>query len=142
MKEPILTLTDDPDPAIRDQIGAVLVSHNEEQVGAYERRSLSVTVREAETNAIIGGLAGRTALGLLFIDLFALPGDLRGPGLGGRLLGMAEEEARKRGCRAVLLNTANFQAPDFYKRHGYRVFGEIEGEPGIKRIFLTKDLAA
>lgn len=140
MQEPILDLTDDPNPAIREQIGAVLVSHNEEQVGAYERRTLSVTVRDATTNAIIGGLAGRTALGLLFIDLFVLPGDLRGFGLGGRVLGMAEEEGRKRGCRAVLLNTANFQAPDFYKRHGYRVFGEIEGAPGVKRIFLTKNL--
>lgn len=140
MQEPILDLTDDPDPAIREQIGAVLVSHNEEQVGAYERRTLSVTVRDAATNAIIGGLAGRTALGLLFIDLFALPSDLRGFGLGGRVLGMAEEEGRKRGCRAVLLNTANFQAPDFYIRHGYRVFGEIEGAPGVKRIFLTKNL--
>lgn len=140
MQEPILDLTDDPDPEIREQIGAVLVSHNEEQVGAYERRALSVTVRDATTNAIIGGLAGRTALGLLFIDLFALPTDLRGLGLGGRVLGMAEEEGRKRGCRAVLLNTANFQAPDFYTRHGYRVFGEIEGAPGVKRIFLTKNL--
>lgn len=141
MQEPILSLTDDPDPAIREQIGAVLVSHNEEQVGAYERRPLSVTVRDPRTDVIIGGLVGRTALGLLFIDLFALPTNLRGLGLGGRMLGMAEEEGRKRGCRAVLLNTANFQAPDFYKRHGYRVFGEIAGEPGVKRIFLTKDLA-
>lgn len=142
MQEPILSLTDDPDPTIREQIGAVLVSHNESQIGPYERRSLSVVIRDARTNAVIGGLAGRTALGLLFIDLFALPTNLRGLGLGGRVLSMAEEEGRKRGCRAVLLNTANFQAPDFYKRHGYRIFGEIEGRPGIKRIFLTKDLAA
>lgn len=102
MQEPIVCLTDDPDPAIREQIGAVLISHNEEQVGAYERRSLSVTVRDATTNTIVGGLVGRTALGLLFIDLFALPTGLRGLGLGGRVLSMAEEEGRKRGCRAVL----------------------------------------
>lgn len=140
MQEPILSLTDDSDPAIREQIGAVLVRYNETQVGAHERRPLSIVLRDPETNEIVGGLAGRTALGLLFIDLLALPMDLRGLGLGARLLHMAEEEARKRGCRAVALNSASFQAPDFYTRHGYRVLGEVEGDPGIRRIFMAKDL--
>lgn len=141
VQDPILSLTDDPNPAIRDQIAAVLVRYNEMQVGAHERRPLSIVLRDPTTNEIVGGLAGRTALGLLFIDLLALPMDLRGQGLGARLLRMAEDEGRRRGCRAVALNSASFQAPDFYIRHGYRVLGEIEGDPGIKRIFMAKELS-
>jgi GNAT superfamily N-acetyltransferase len=140
VQDPILTLTEDADPALREQIAAVLVRYNEAQVGVHERRPLLIVVRDPKTNAVIGGLAGRTALGLLFIDLLALPMDLRGQGLGTRLLHMAEEEARKRGCRAVALNSASFQAPDFYERRGYRVLGEVEGDPGIKRIFMAKEL--
>jgi GNAT superfamily N-acetyltransferase len=70
-----------------------------------------------------------------------LPKALRGGGLGSRILAMAEEEGRRRGCRAAVLYTISFQAPEFYKRHGWRVFGEIPCHPpGSSRIFMTKDL--
>jgi GNAT superfamily N-acetyltransferase len=70
-----------------------------------------------------------------------LPKALRGAGLGSRILAAAEEEGRKRGCRAAVLYTISFQAPDFYKRHGWRVFGEIPCDPpGTSRIFMTKEL--
>jgi hypothetical protein len=53
---------------------------------------------------------------------------------------MAQKEARRRGCRAGVLYTISFQAPGFYQRLGWRVFGEIPGDPpGISRVFLTKD---
>jgi GNAT superfamily N-acetyltransferase len=53
----------------------------------------------------VGGLTGRTSRGVLFIDLFFLPDDLRGYGLGRRLLQLAEEEARQRGCISAVLST-------------------------------------
>ena len=53
----------------------------------------------------------------------------------------AEEEARRRGCRAVVLYTISFQAPGFYEKRGYREFGRIAcGPPGTSRIFMVKDL--
>ena len=123
VQEPILRLTDDPDPAIQEEISAALVRYNEAQVGPYERRRLIVTLRDARTNEIIGGLAGRTALGMFFIDLLVVPRDLQG-----------------RGCRTAVLNSANFQSPEFYARYGYQAFGEIEGDPGVTRTFLSKTL--
>ena len=79
------------------------------------------------------------SLGLLLIDLFFLPDRLRGGGLGSRLLRLAEDEAKRRGCCAAVLYTISFQAPGFYERHGYRVFGTIECRPpGTSRIFMTK----
>ena len=86
-----------------------------------------------------GGIIGRTSLGLMFIDLVYLPETLRGHDIGARMMGLAEEEARRRGCRAGVLYTISFQAPGFYKRLGWRVFGEIPCDPpGTSRIFLTK----
>jgi len=140
--EPLVTVTDAPDPQEEDAIRAGLGRFNEEQTGIRDSRPLAVVVRDPETKQPHGGLTGRTSLGLLFIDLFFLPHDLRGGGLGSRLLGLAEDEARKRGCVSAVLYTINFQAPGFYERHGYRVLGTIDClPPGTSRIFMTKRLA-
>jgi len=40
---------------------------------------------------------------------------------------MAEAEARKRGCSNATLNTFSFQAPEFYRKLGYRIVATIEG---------------
>jgi hypothetical protein len=54
---------------------------------------------------------------------------------------MAEEEAIRRGCRAATLVTVNFQAPEFYARHGWEEFGRIASAPGVERIFMRKTFA-
>ena len=61
----------------------------------------------------IGGLIGRTSMGLLFIDRFFLPESQRKRGLGSRLIKMAEEEGARRGCTRAVLFTVHFQAPGF-----------------------------
>jgi hypothetical protein len=53
----------------------------------------------------------------------------------------AKDEARKRGAKNVYLDTFSFQAPDFYQRHGYQVFGELaDFPPGHRRCFFAKQL--
>jgi hypothetical protein len=53
---------------------------------------------------------------------------------------MAETEAKNRGCRAATLVTVNFQAPEFYARHGWEEFGRIQTAPDVIRIFMRKTL--
>ena len=78
-----------------------------------------------------------------FLDLFHLPETLRGSGIGSRLLRAFEDEARRRGCRNAVLYTISFQAPDFYVKHGWTVFGQVPCDPpGTSRVFLSKDLRA
>ncbi|MEJ1978891.1 MAG: GNAT family N-acetyltransferase [Acetobacteraceae bacterium] len=79
--------------------------------------------------------------GVMFIDLVYLPECLRGQDIGTRMIRMAEDEARRRGCRTGVLYTMTIQAPGFYQRLGWRVFGEIPCDPpGNSRIFLMKTL--
>ncbi|HMK79566.1 MAG TPA: GNAT family N-acetyltransferase [Xanthobacteraceae bacterium] len=135
-----LTVTDAPDAQARATISEGLAAYNDESAGLSDRRDLGVLVKDA-SGAVIGGIIGRTSLGLLFIDLVYLPAALRRHGLGGRMLKLAEDEGRGRGCVSAMLYTISFQAPDFYARHGWREFGRVPRKPdGAARIFFTKTL--
>jgi len=137
-----LTVTDAPSAEAVAVIEHGLGDYNREQAGYWDSRPLAVLVRDPETDAISGGILGRTSLGLCFIDLVFLPKALRGSGLGSAMMRQAEDEARRRRCRAVVLYTISFQAPEFYERLGYRRFGTIAcNPPGTSRVFMTKDLA-
>jgi GNAT superfamily N-acetyltransferase len=84
---------------------------------------------------------GEIYWGWFYLDLLWVKDELRGRGYGHRLLTLAEQEARQRGAKNVYLDTFSFQAPNFYKQHGYQVFGELEDfPPGHQRYFLTKQL--
>lgn len=138
---PIMVLTDQPETADLAIIEKGLDEFNEQAAGALDRRALAVFVKDPATGRVVGGLAGRTSFGLLFVDYFYLPPSLRGAGRGSELLRQAENEAVRRGCGTGVLYTINFQAPDFYQRNGWRVFDEVPSDPdGISRIYLTKDL--
>jgi len=109
--------------------------------GYPDAQNLSVFVRCANSNQVIGGLIGRTSFGLLFIDLFFLPKALRGNGIGTQIMELAETEARQRSCSTAVLYTITFQAPGFYERQGYRLLGRVECEPpGYSRLCMLKTL--
>jgi len=136
-----LIVTDAPDARARAAVGEGLAACNDEQTGIRDGRDLGVLVQDTRSGEVIGGIIGRTSLGLLFIDLVYLPAALRRHRLGSRILQLAEEEGRARGCVSAMLYTISFQAPDFYARLGWREFGRIPCKPdGTARIFFTKAL--
>ena len=138
---PVITLTETPDAKATAVIEEGLKGYNREQVGYSDGRGLNVLVSDPATHDVLGGILGRTSLGLCFLDLVFLPEHLRGLDVGTRMMTEAEEEARRRGCRAVVLYTISFQAPGFYEKRGYREFGRIACDPpGTSRIFMVKDL--
>ena len=138
--EPVLTLTDAPDAAALAAIDDGLRAFNREAAGHVDHRPLAVLLADPATGETIGGLSGRTSLGVLFIDLVFVPEALRGRDTGTRMVELAEAEARRRGCRAGVLYTLSFQAPGFYERLGWRAFGEIPSDPpGTSRLFMTKE---
>lgn len=92
---------------------------------------------------LAGGLTGNTWGGWLHIELLWVANERRGTGLGSKLLRQAETLARERGCTHSRVETWEFQAPEFYKRHSYRVVGVIEDyPPGETEYLLTKPLKA
>ena len=134
-------VTNEESAAAERTIKTGLAEYNREQAGYIDTRPLLVHLTDAASGEIVGGLAGRTSLGLFFIDLFFLPAALRGHRLGTEIMEAAEAEAKRRGCSTAVLYTITFQAPGFYERRGYRVLGLIEcAPPGHTRVCMIKTL--
>ncbi|MEB0228306.1 GNAT family N-acetyltransferase [Pseudomonas sp. 10S4] len=136
-----IVVSDVIEPEVAHVLSAGLSAFNDQATGINDRQALAVTIRDPETQQVLGGMTGRTSLGLLFLDLFYLPESLRGSGLGSRLLQACEDEGRRRGCLSAVLYTLSFQAPAFYEKHGWQRFGEVPCLPeGTSRVFMSKVL--
>ena len=136
-----IVLTDAPDPADTAVVSDGLRAYNAEQAGRVDYRPLAVFLTDPLSGKVLGGLYGSSSLGLLRIDRFFLPEDLRRDRLGSRLLAMAEAEGRRRGCTRIALNTMEIQAPGFYLKQGYEMAARLDCDPpGITRYLMTKRL--
>jgi GNAT superfamily N-acetyltransferase len=128
---------DDQDRAFLEEH---LYAYNMAATGYYDGRDLAVFVRD-EQGAIIAGLSGWTWGGCLKISILWVREDHRGKGYGRRLLQAAEAEGRARGCRIAALDTHSFQAPRFYQKLGWQVYGVLDDDPlGFKHYHLKKSL--
>ncbi len=136
-----IVYVDDPEESAWGIIGRGISTYNKQQAGEQKFQRLCF-VLQAPDQTIAGGVIGELYWDWLYVDLLWVKDELRGRGYGHRLLTVFEQEARRRGAKNAYLDTFSFQAPDFYKRHGYRVFGELENfPPGHQRYFLTKQLS-
>lgn len=125
---------------LRDTLSKLIASYNNSLTNLPDEKFIEISLSD-EKGSIVGGLAGRTSLGVLFINLLYIPEVLRGQGIGSELLKRAEELAIDRGCTNAVLFTMSIQPPSFYFNLGYERFGEIECLPkGNSRIFMRKNL--
>lgn len=131
-----------PDVQVRKDLLTKLISFNEEAAGKRDHQELSLLVRDG-SNRVLGGLDGFTAWGWLYIDVLVIDEQVRGTGLGSKLLAAAENEALSRGCSSAHLYCYEFQNLGFYLKHGYEVFGKLEDFPkGHTRNYLMKQRLA
>jgi GNAT superfamily N-acetyltransferase len=136
-----LVVTDQPDAEAEAVIRDGLNAYNFDKAGYRDYRRLAILARDPETGEVVGGLLGRTSYGLLYVERFFLPEALRKQGLGTRILKVAEDEGRRRGCNRALLTTLVFQAPGFYRRMGWEVLAQLDGRPPApSRFLMTKVL--
>ena len=93
--------------------------------------------------ALVGGLTGRTHSLRAWLEISTLWVDEahRGRGIGRELMERAEEEAYRRGCLYARLSTSTFQAPGFYEKLGYTLYGKLEDcPPGDTALYCHKNL--
>jgi len=142
MHMPKLIIEEHPDQRDLDFLEDQINTYNVAVTGIVDWHPLAIFVRD-DDEQIVAGINGGMWGGYLEIKNLWVCEDLRGQGLGRRLLLAAEQAARARGCAQVLLDTHDFQAPEFYKKLGYTVFGIFEGIGGrYNRYYLSKKLTS
>lgn len=129
------------DPQLDSRLSDELDAYNFAAVGESNLSEFTVKV-EDPSGELVAGLSGWTWGTCAGIGMVWVRDDNRKSGWGARMLAAAEEVARERGCRQVLVSSFTFQAPEFYRRHGYVEFARSEGLPveGTADVHLLKML--
>jgi GNAT superfamily N-acetyltransferase len=137
-----LKLETEPAPEDVRFLGDRLYVYNVEHTGRDDGQWLALFSRDGNYQ-IVAGLHGWTWAGWMKINYLWVNAKERGRGRGREMVLMAEAEARKRGCSHATLNTYSFQAPEFYRKLGYRIVATIEGLPeGHRQYTLLKYLTS
>jgi GNAT superfamily N-acetyltransferase len=117
----------------------LLNEYSLEKIGGHAAVTLQFAARDDAGN-LLGGVTGRVLHGVLSVHLLALVPTARRAGLGAQLLKTLEEAARAQGATVARVDTLEFEAPDFYQKQGYEVFGILGEQSGRRQFFLSKKL--
>jgi GNAT superfamily N-acetyltransferase len=135
-----LRVDDHPERRDVEHLREQLYAFNVAATGVEDGRELALFLRD-DRGQIMAGLYGHTWGGCLDVRELWVRGDSRGRGYGRALIEAAEHEARARGCRQATLETHSFQAPEFYRKLGWEVFGVLDDYPaGHRKYYLRKSL--
>jgi GNAT superfamily N-acetyltransferase len=131
-----------PEELRSGELGRKLRHYNYGFVGEYpEQQYIRLNARDANAR-LLGGLRGSVFLYWLNIDVLFVEADMRGLGLGSRLLAEAERQALELGATNAKLETFEWQAAPFYRKHGYEEYARIEDyASGFYLVSMKKSLA-
>lgn len=130
---------DDPDPLDFDVIDTEIRSVASATLGLGEERELSVLVHD--DGALRAGIVGWTwGDGCELHSLWVDP-ELRGGGLGFRLLTEAQAEALRRGCKQIVIFVYDFQPISLYQRFGFEEVARVQNFPtGADALWMRKTI--
>ena len=122
------------------EIGNLIRAYNRSKREEAESVPLNLYV-EDEKGYLLAGLVAETFGNWLEIEYLFVKEELRGQGIGSKLLQQAESEAKNRNCCFAFVNTYQFQAPDFYQKYGYKEVFALKNYPYIgQRHYYQKNL--
>ncbi|SET54887.1 Acetyltransferase (GNAT) family protein [Salinibacillus kushneri] len=126
----------------RDFIRKKLIEYNMDQLPDHLKKpkeDISFLLKN-DKDEIVGGITGTIYWDHLHVDFLWVDNRERSRGNGTKLLNKIEDFARTRGCNFMFLDTFSFQAPEFYQKNGFEVFGTINNHPveGHQQYFLIK----
>ena len=96
---------------------------------------------EEEDGKILGAITGRAYYNEVHIGDLIVSKDCRRSGLGSKLVKAVEEYYSGKCYDIITLTTFGFQAPEFYKKLGYKIeFVRENKDPKLSKYFLSKSI--
>jgi ribosomal protein S18 acetylase RimI-like enzyme len=136
-----LVVEGEPNPTDLQALREGMLAHHAESGHPREQATLSIFLRDSSGEPF-GGVIASTLWGRMQIQSLWVHESIRGQGWGRKLMEAAEKEAVRRGCTDADTATFSWQAPDFYRRLGYEVYGVLEDyPPGNSLTYFTKELS-
>ena len=122
------------------ELANLIRAYNRSNREPSKSESLNIYIEDDYGN-LIAGMVAETFGYWLEIEYLYVRDDVRRQGLGSKILKMAELESFNRGCKYSFVNTFNFQAPEFYEKHGYKEVFVLKEYPYTgERYYYTKEL--
>jgi GNAT superfamily N-acetyltransferase len=136
---------------LEEAIGSLLRDYNRAQNPLFfpsrdlpenAPKPLNIVVYDP-AEAIIGGLIAETQFEWSKISIMVIAEHARLRGIGRRLIELAEQEVKVRGCKHSYVDTMDYQAPDFYRKLHYQLAGKLENwdSHGHAKFLFTRQLA-
>ena len=118
----------EPAGSDRGELVDALLAYNREATNGLDDQELSAFVRDDAGN-LVAGIYGWIFGGTGEVALIWVRADVRGHGIGSRLLVAFEEKAAEMGCGQMVIRTHSFQGPGFCRRHGYEEVAAVDDYP-------------
>jgi GNAT superfamily N-acetyltransferase len=135
-----LTIEAEPTPDDIRSLEDSIYAFNVHATGISGGKLFGIFLRD-DARVAVGGAFGWTWAGTCSVRVLFVPVHLRKKGHGTRVMRAVEAEALARGCRQILLETFNFQAPRFYLKLGFEERARISDYlRGYDMIVMEKHL--
>jgi GNAT superfamily N-acetyltransferase len=135
-----LQLETEPKPGDIHLLEQRLYEFNVQTTGIADGKWLASFLRDGE-GMVLGGVFGWTWGASCYVRYLFVPAEMRNRGHGRGLMAIVEAEAAARGCTQIVLETHDFQAPQFYCKLGFEITGRVANYPfGHQYLTLVKRL--
>lgn len=135
-----ITTEGEPNPEDFKLLSEGLLVHHASQGHPRTWKKFCIFLKDKNNKAHAGIIVTFLWNGM-HIDSLWVDESIRGKDYGTKLMQMAEKEGVKRGCIIAYTDTFTWQAPEFYKKLGYKEYGKLENFPaGNTLTYFSKNL--
>ena len=118
----------EPNPEDKKVMVEGLLSHHAKSGHPRKSETYSILLKD-ENKKVLGTVIVTFLWNGMEINSLWVDESIRKRGWGRKLMQAVEEEAIKRGCTIAHTNTFPWQAPEFYKKLGYKLYGKLDDFP-------------
>jgi len=120
-----------------------LIEYNLLQVKSDQQYNfVDLSRKIIDNKKIIAGIIAKMyCWNIVYIDTLWVDSNYRGKKIGSLLLKEIEKISHSKGAKLIHLDTFDFQAKDFYIKHGYEIFGTLQNCPENHcRYYMKKNI--